>query len=301
MIRRLVIALALLIGVGAIANAFYQSRDSNYNISVGGAPFQGMADVVSSPAVAYSLRALSSATRGNKLINLCDNTGANCADASSDASTGDIVVTTRGANNCATSDTCLIKIWYDLTANNNCSGPCDQTQATSGNMAKLVHNCTTHSKFCATFTTVNSTGYTSPTIGTTGAQPYWISSFSFRNTGSAAGDLLSTNSVTNFGYTSSANQFALFSGANATATAADNTWNAIQGLANGASSSIYVNGSLTGSLAAGSTNWGGVGGAFSAISCEFGCLDGKITEVGIWYSNQSANNAAMDTNQRGYW
>jgi hypothetical protein len=78
----------------------------------------------------YGLRAYSSATRGNAAINLCDNTGANCSDVATNASTGVLNAPgTHGANNCATSNTCLIAKFYDQTG-----GGANCTQITAANM-----------------------------------------------------------------------------------------------------------------------------------------------------------------------
>jgi hypothetical protein len=301
-LRLAVVALAYL--WGATADSFWQSRDSNYNVSISGsAPFQGVADVVASPGLVYSLRAMSAATRGNKLINLCDNAGANCADASSDASTGDIVVTTRGANNCATSDTCVIATWYDLTGSSRCFGVCDSVQATNSARATLTHNCTPTGKFCATFVAASSQFYQpadhfgNPKF----TQPFWVSDVAKRTGITTQADVLcSTGSFLVTGFGSGANTWTNFAGSNVSVTASDGTLHAAQSLFNGASSSIYMDGSLTGSLNPGAADFGNTA-AFINIGFCFGNHNGTVTEMAVWDGDQSASNSAMNANQHNYW
>ncbi len=94
--------------------------------------YQGPIDLVASPIACYSTRACSAATRGTKAMNVCNVSDIACADFSTDATTGKLVVTTVGGSSCSVI-TCTVKTWYDQSGNVN-----DCIQATIANRPTLV-------------------------------------------------------------------------------------------------------------------------------------------------------------------
>jgi hypothetical protein len=116
----------------------------------------------------YGLRALSSATRGNKLVNICTTiaTVDTCADMLSDATTGAMILTTIGGAACNTSTQPYnIKTWYELNGTGN-----DQTEAAVAARAVLtICNGTTTG---AAFTIAGLTNYLTSSV--TQAQPFEI-------------------------------------------------------------------------------------------------------------------------------
>jgi hypothetical protein len=119
--------IALAVTVGVSVSSFGGSMGL---LGVGGASsaptYQGPGDFLTYSA-AYGLRAFSAATRGNKLINVCNSTGGvdvGCGDLVSNAVTGTLVSATVSGITCPGAN-CTIKTFYDLTGNGN-----DATQST---------------------------------------------------------------------------------------------------------------------------------------------------------------------------
>src|SRR6185437_5737821 len=104
----------------------------------GSGGYTGLGDVLGTNWFAhYGTRAFSSARRGQKLWNVCDATGANCVDWSSDATTGAIVPTLINGSSCGVV-TCPIHTWYDDSGLNSCGGaPCNFVQTTVADMATV--------------------------------------------------------------------------------------------------------------------------------------------------------------------
>ena len=282
--------------------AFYQSRDSNYNISVSSAvSYTGPGDVYAF-STWYGMRAYSAATRGTRAINLCDDTGANCTDISTNATTGNLNAPgTLGSNNCNTSGTCRIKTWYDQTGNTNCaSTACDVTQATNSGRATFLFSCQ-NSLPCGvflganTYASANSLTQTSPmTVSTVSQRTGAFTSFQF-----VIGDNFTAGG---FGYSSTSGDASLYSGGDHTAPASNSATHSIiyysTTVASGAS--ITVDGSATTGLSAESGAWSGTvalgeynGGAFQLV--------GHIMEAGVAGGNQTASNTTMCHNQYLYW
>ena len=115
--------LLLLLGIGCLtqSQAFWQSRDSNYDNSSG---YQGPGNIVSGAFAAWSLRAYNSAALGKKVINVCNVGDVACADLSSDPTTGKLVISTIGGSSCSVI-TCTVK-----TINDQSGGGYNMTQAT---------------------------------------------------------------------------------------------------------------------------------------------------------------------------
>src|SRR5262249_34733922 len=86
----------------------------------------------------YGLRAYTSASRGNPLVRVCTNNGANCADMVSDSS-GNLAAQTIGGVTCPnTLGTCKIATWYNQGSLGSGSGTFDQTQPTDSLRASLM-------------------------------------------------------------------------------------------------------------------------------------------------------------------
>lgn len=298
----LIIGVACIIQQGQVG-AFWQSRDSNYNIAISsGTTYTGPLDVVSSAWMWGGLRAASTADRGNKLINLCDNAGANCADASSDATTGNLVVTSRGSDACATADDCLIHTIYDRSGSTNCSSAaCDLANSTAAKMPTLKHNCVNGTLFCAVCTGANSTVLFN-TSNSAQAQPLMFVSF-WDRTAVAQSYVLGSLGNTLFGSANAASLAALFLGNSfIQPSASDNSFHSIIGSGNGASSLLAVDGTSTSGNAG--TN------AINANNLELCASDsagssgftGNVTEIGVWTGTFSgAQITNMCHNARLYW
>jgi hypothetical protein len=133
----------------------------------------------------------------------------------------------------------------------------------------------------------------------TQAQPLSVSAVGLQTVGGDNNQFMEDNAVAaGFGWSNGAGLQISF-GSSFGPAAPNNVWYSVQGLANGASSGIFVNGTLT-------TGNAGASGFGSTITVgrHFGSLDGYILEVGVWAGDKSANNAAMynGTNgQKTYW
>lgn len=287
------LALLIALAVGCSGQAIFRAQ--NVTVAAGGG-YTGALEVTSfgTNKLFYAgLWSPTAAARGSAVINLCDSAGANCADMVTSATTGHVVVTTRGVDACATADDCKIATVYDTSGATLCTTACNFTQATNANRPTLKHNCFATGIFCMVFTPTQ--WMQSPAIfAGTVAQPYSLSavverSGAFTTFGDFFGD---SGDAMQFGFTSSTNTLFLYAGSIASTTVSDSAPHAIQGLGNGASSSVYVDGSLS-SLSAG-TN--AIFTAFRIGGNAFP-FTGYLGEIGGWSADKSANNAAMNTNQ----
>lgn len=261
------------------------------------ATYVGPGNIVSGATAWYGLRAYSAADRGNPLINVCNVSDVVCADLSSDATTGALVISTIGGSSCSVV-TCTIKTMYDRSGNGN-----DVTQATIAARPTLVVSCV-NSLPCATFVKTSST-YLSGAIAAL-SQPYTYSTVAIRTAAfTTIGVVLNIRSTTgaNIYFHSTANTFATFAGsAEITQSATDNAWHAIQAVLNGASSVLSVdNSEATGSpgTQAGNTTFR-IGVDIPTNPANH--FTGNFVEGGIWNSAFSAGNrTAMCHNQYTYW
>jgi hypothetical protein len=258
-----------------------------------GGSFTGPGDIVSFNWWT-GLRAYSAATAGTKAINLCDDTGANCSDISTNASTGVLNAPgTHGANNCNTSATCRIATFYDKVGTDDC------TQATNANRATLNFTGGPGGAFAAAvFVRASSESYpcgTSPPSPT--AQPFSISSVSERT-----GTTGSFNTVMSVGgadvlYNSGANACGGYAGAVLVDSThcADNAYHAAQVLYS-TTGSVVIDGNtaVTGSIGSGAPS-----GAYTIGTGIGGLLDGRFLEAGVAAGDQSASFNALNSNQHG--
>lgn len=284
--------------------------------------YVGPVDVVASPLYAYALRAISAADRGNAIINLCDDTGANCTDISTNASTGAMNNPgTLGANNCATSNTCRVKTWYDRSGANSCGGsPCNVTQATTANMPTLTWSCI-NSKPCLVFGATHWLGSAATaaswTAGTMSIVTQRTGAFTSAGTIMSVGN---TSSQTNVNYRQVASAVQMFQGTAGVfiSNITDSNYHTFQAVFNGASSTLVCGGSTgtncsTGgtakALSPGATATGastavciGAGTAAGPCNGTNNPLTGQVTEA-LGYSTifNSTQYGNMTANQYSYW
>lgn len=263
----------------------------------GGGAYVGPGDSTIQPgAVAWhGIRAYSLAKAGTKAINLCDNTGANCSDESTNAS-GNLVVGTHGVNNCATSDTCLVKIIYDQSGGTNCVGSlaCDLTQTTTADMFILKHNCRSGTQFCLVGTSV--TTYTVVLGGfiSTLTQPFTATAVGRRTTfASAFTDLIGDNLAgVQIGFGNSSGTALAFAGTVTTAAMTEGNMAALNVVI---PTNLNVNGA---------SNTVSAGSSTVTIPCAGSCTNGgaiEFYEDGWWTGDQSSHFTALYGNQHIYW
>ncbi len=286
MILRFLLVLLLLV-LPAGADAWLVQGGS------GAEPCSGFAiDCVAAPSACYSMRACSLALRGTAAVNVCNVADVACVDFSTDATTGNLVVTTVGGSSCSVI-TCTIKIWYDQSA-----GAGNVTQATIANRPTLTVSCL-NSLPCAVFVRASS-----QKMATAGnivfANPLTESGVAIRTgTFTSVNDIASVQTE-QFGFWNTTNTAVEFGTSALTGTAADSAWHSIQAAAVLGGGDLYVDGTHTAS---------GVGLSGGSKPITIGCdgtgtnfLDGKITEVVLYPIGFSAGQAAsMNNNQHNYW
>ena len=265
----------------------------------GGGGYSGPGDVVTTNWIAFNgLRAFSSATRGQKLANVCDAADAHCADMLSDATTGNAVVPSSNPN-CSSSGNCTVKTLYDQSGSLACaSTACDLTQATIANRPTLTIGCT-GGKVCLTFTATQS--LSSGSVSPFASQPF-SGSLVGERTGNFTTQMIFTGAVggdVQVAFLSSANTGYVYAGTVASTTVSDSAFHSIQGVFNNASSVLDVDGSSS-AVSSGVNNF--TTGICMSNSCAGGFgITGNIAEVAWWAADKSASFAAMNTNQHTYW
>lgn len=267
----------------------YQGIDSNKPIAPG---FQGLGDIKTSWYLEWGTRAFSAATRGNKLLNICNSTGGTdvlCADASSDATTGQLVIPGSLASFCPGAN-CTIQTFYEQTGNNNCSvNPCHMTSSVISARAVLTANALgTRSCGIATATTTYIPG-ASATV-TTLAQPFSVSAVA-KPASTADQFYLGTGGGGGVGVGISSANFALFGSSVVNGAAADTSAHAFQNILATTSSLVAIDG-VSGST--GSSGGQSLTGTIFFSSDAFGRkMTGALCEVGI---NSTAFSGADITN-----
>lgn len=190
--------------------------------------------------------------------------------------------------------------WYDQSGALACTGStaCDSVQATAGSQPQLVFSCL-GSLSCLRFSGANFMANNSGTP--VAAQPFSMSGVAIRTANFAASSAVIIEPTANEGVSfQAANTVRIASATALNGTASDSSWHAIQGVANGASSAINVDGTDTtgtaGATAPSSTLR--VGGQSNAVAP----LTGNITEAGIWsIAFASGDRTSMCHNQFVYW
>jgi len=284
--------LLLLLALVPICSAQY--APSGFPHAVTSASFVGPLDIASGAMACYSLRACSAALRGTKAVNLCDASDAHCADALTDATTGNLIIPTSNPN-CSSSG-CTVKTRYDQTGGNACGGSsCDITQATIASRPTLTVNCVGGTLPCLTWSgsqvlvAANAVSF---------SQPVTMSSVGERTGGSFGNTFGLDNGAEQIGFGTGTNSAFIYAGSLlANTSVPDNAFHALQGLFNSTSSVLYVDGVTTSGDA-------GSPGSSGNKMCEGNCnnaLTGLSVESIIWLSDQSANFSALNSNQHTYW
>jgi hypothetical protein len=303
-IKRLLIAGALLLLTVAAASAFWQSRDSNYNVAVssGTVSYTGSGDVVSGWLMWGGLRAFTAAiaTAGTQsLINVIASgtTPANVTCnilVASNGGLGQTASCSTGSFNgqaaaafCATgSGSCLVDEVFDQSGN----GLNFINSGTSE--PSLVFSCI-GSLPCMTFNGTsqhlnNSTAFTSQ------AQPYNITMVAERTGADTAfGSVFGFSGGTESGFSDVANSALAFAGTVVSVTAADSVFHAMNFTYNGASSAVNIDGTDTPSLNPGAAATGTTAEQIGSDGVNGNPFTGDAMEVGILPS------AALTSTQRG--
>jgi len=271
------------------------------------ATYVGPADIAASPKVWWGLRAMSAATAGTRAINLCDDTGANCTDILTNATTGRLNSPgTLGSNDCTTSNTCRVATLYDQSGALNCTGAaCNLTQGTNSNRPTLTWNCI-NSLPCLVFTSTQ-TMFAATGNFTAVNQIYSVSYVGSRSV--VGGQTVSfISSTAQFGFSSSANTARVFSGAGASiGNVTDGSWHAFNVVLNGASSTFFCGGSVGASCSNGGTSTtinpgtGAIGGAQINISGGGAGPTYQWNESGVWSADNTSVRSALNSNQLSFW
>jgi hypothetical protein len=321
--RLLFIWAAFLCGILCVSQseAFWQSRDSNYNIGIAtGGGYSGPNDLGFGAATAwFGFRCFGTAYTGNV---------ADIVDASTGSTTGSRLVCSAGGtvsalvsasactfvtgNVCsAIATTCLVACnvvtLYDQTAGNNCtSATCNVTQATNASRPAFLFqsaSCGTNSGLSCMQcpATPAATPLQSATALGSTAQTYFMS-LVYNSTASGGQDYATTGGVSLIDHGAAANTVRISTGGTntATVTATDSTWHAIQATFAGSASVIDLDGSSTTGLSAGA---GAASGKFTLCSSTSatGPMTGFIAEFGMWPSASTFSNSTMTTNQQAFY
>ncbi len=265
--------------------------------------FQGPGDVVSGAIMWWGLRSYNLARAGNPAISLCDHTGANCADVSTDVVTGNLNSPgTRGADNCNVLTTCIVAAVYDQSGSNSCTGvaPCTFN---SGTQPTFKLNCSGSGKPCLQ---CSGSQFLRSTLTPTGAgaQPFTNVAFvtrtgAFTTTGSWFGN---DGDAIRIGFNNATNTVISFAALNGpTATASDNSQHSIQAFVSGASSFFTIDG-VDGSTGNTGTNALGTSVLRLCIDGNGNFMTGNFFEQGIWAATFTGTQRTnISNNATSYW
>jgi hypothetical protein len=251
-------------------------------------PYVGPGDIVPSATGWWGLRAYSAASIGTNAVRLRENGGNTEQDFATIAGGGlplDTIATFKGANNL------FVTKLFDQTGNGF-----DKGQTT----AALQPELTLAGLGLLPVMTFTGSESLSTGLGNV-SQIYSISAVAIRTGGGSTGLFWSaggSNQVMGFRFNFGSNTASvLWNGPWLDATATDNVWHALQGIANDTSSSVIVDGVTTTGAAGASTATNpyeiGNSGSFP--------LTGKITELGLWHSDITASVSSLNSNQHTYW
>lgn len=264
----------------------------------GGCSYTGPGDTVSGALAAWGFEAYTAGTCGSAAVNVCNVSDVACADLSTSASTGKLVVTTIGGSDCSVV-TCTIKTFYDLSGNGK-----NQTQATIANRATLTVSGQ-NGVACAQFTRSSSQSYNTPTI--TNALP-----FTFSTVAKRTGDTTSTQAImattgsggeAAIGFSSTAGDALLYNGVVFQPAAADNAIHAMQGvLPTAGNGTLFIDGSSNSGATGTVSTMSGLFYIGSDPGSNFATMlfcEGLVYGIGFSAGQQSS----MDSNQRaaGRW
>lgn len=272
--------------------------------------YQGPGDVESGWLTYWSpQRCWKNSTTGISIVDIVDAATGNTTGTRLQCGTGNVITALVSASACtfvtgnacspiATTCTvaCVVVNLYDQTGNG-----VTLTQATNARRPTYTPNCQ-NSLGCMVFASA-STQWLGNTTCSSQAQPYTVATVAnFSNT-TATKVVFGCHPGTDVSYGNlSSGTFGIFAGSTLNSGAISTaTWLALQGVYNGASSTVAVNTTTT-SGSAGSGSLGGTDGiAMCALSNTEGTTDNcaaSIAEMGITTSGYSAT---LATNQRSYW
>ena len=329
---------------GTTAGGGQGNASITLNVNNAVAAYTGPGDIAAaaSPSFGYThwygVRAYSAATRGQKLMNVCVNNDAACADVFSSATTGDLVPATIGGITCPNQvGSCTIRTAYDLTQSTATTSPgLNATQLTIASRPLLVAKAVpilgvnraciwypdSPTKFLATaavpggawgaFPMTMSAVAQSNITGTRGGNPASFPViFGAPAGGFVNGGINWPNSPTLvFSPPNGLNQtngVYVFSGdGRSVAFSQEAIPHAIQGMfgtgASAATSTAYVDGVLTTGLIGNANEPIDTGGVITLGGQDSGHrMVGLICEVGYASGNRSNSNAAINNNQLAYY
>jgi len=251
----------------------------------GGGGYVGPGDVVSGAVVWWGIRAYTQATIGASLIRVRRD---------SDQAEMDVVSAAGGSLNLASvfdswagGANVFVTTFYDQSGNGR-----NQGQATAGLQAQLINTGLGHVHF------VRATGGAYLATLAAGSQPVTLSTVAKRT-----GNFTNTQGIwggvsrgAEFGV--GANTLGVYGGTDLLATAADNTWHALQGVMNSTSSVINIDGTdTTGDAGTGYPNTFWLIGQFGSSF-----LDGDFREGGAWDAAWDATQRDdVTANQQTFW
>ncbi len=312
--QRFIFAAIVLFGLVSIATAQMLKPivGGGYSAGGGGGGFQGVGDTLSGAKGHWGVIAYSAATRGHKMLGICDPAGANCADALSDATTGLVSSTqVRNSVTCGTvigTDACRISAAYDDSGANACaSGVCDLTISTpSGPMPYFLPNAS-GSVPAIVCRIANSSTLLSPATFAPSQPLSWAGSFMLDTSPSSGsiGTFLATGAASGAGQrlsvfnNSGTLQVDYFAGSGLlSGTVTTGAWYAIIGAqqATGTSGSVSVNGSTSSGTVGNHTTTD-----FTINLCkdpDTGSSDSKIMEAVAYNADINSNVSALTTTIR---
>lgn len=275
--------------------------------TVAAASYTGPGDVVASALTWWGLRAYSAATVSTAAANICNAADANCADVNSLANGNFDVATATGAPlNCGgAGGTCTVKTLYNK---GSCGASCDLTQSTIASRPTLVLSCLGSLPCMAT----SGTQQLVSASAVTQSQPYTSVSIAETTNAGTSGSLFTWGNAGNSDggaiyLAPSAGNPQLYCGSalHSAGTAVINTWYALEGVCNGGSSLLYVDGSTSGLGVTGSAGNTALAssGFFRMANDAFSDLAiGRYVEGGYWAGAFSGGqSSSMSSNVHGYW
>jgi hypothetical protein len=260
--------------------------------------YTGPGDIASGAAAWWGLRGYSAAysTGSNPAVDLVDQAGNNPITINI-LSNGNLDVGSINAWVTAHSVTTItVKKLYDQTGNAN-----HVSQTVLSQMPTLVLNVlgALPAIFYFSSSAQVLTGSTLPVA----AYPIWCSYVAERTGNTIANNqVINTNAggaFAQFGFRQNVTSVYEYAGAIPLASASDNAFHAVQNYISGAGASnldsIYVDGVNTGGLNAGTSVPTG------SVVVGDTAMNGYILEAGLWGSDQTSKNSAMNSNQHTYW
>jgi hypothetical protein len=305
----LLVAGVLCVAQSEHVNAFWQTRDSNYNnslyVSGGGAAYTGPLDINGSAYAFWSTRCGGSVYTGN-VADIWDGSTGSTTETLITCSSGGVLNQTVNALSVTCAVSCRIKTLYDQSGSANCSGACNVTQATNADRPSVTVNCQ-NGLICMVCNAATPTNLVSAsTISNAQAQALTVSYVAERtgNTSAYNSVIGASGGNLQLGFNNAANALFMYAAGSipSNIVANDNVLHAVQNIVNGASSAWYLDGSSTTvSTSPGST---GIAASNAIDLCDGAGSDpttGEVFEVGVWSGDKTTNNATMNSNQHTYW